>query len=89
MSIDNVPEDTVNKLIAGMSSAGDLSEIDREVERYEAFAKSGLTELSIRLFDDPMDGLELNRRARAAEIALVCGIPAKTAGGESPTRRLM
>jgi alkanesulfonate monooxygenase SsuD/methylene tetrahydromethanopterin reductase-like flavin-dependent oxidoreductase (luciferase family) len=57
--IDNVPEETVNKLIAGMSSAGDLGDIDREVERYQAFAKTGLTELSIRLFDDPMDGLKL------------------------------
>ena len=57
--IDNMPEVTVNKLIAGMSSAGDVDDIDREIERYQAFAKSGLTELSIRLFDDPMDGLKL------------------------------
>jgi alkanesulfonate monooxygenase SsuD/methylene tetrahydromethanopterin reductase-like flavin-dependent oxidoreductase (luciferase family) len=57
--IDNVPEETVNKLIAGMSSAGGLDSIDAEIERYQAFAKSGLTELSIRLFDDPMDGLKL------------------------------
>jgi hypothetical protein len=57
--IDNVPEATVNKLIAGMSSAGDLSNIDAEVERYQAFARTGLTELSIRLFDDPMDGLRM------------------------------
>jgi hypothetical protein len=57
--IDNVPAETVNKLIAGMSSAGDLHDIDREVARYQAFAKTGLTELSIRLFDDPMDGLKL------------------------------
>ena len=57
--IDNVPEETVNKLIAGMSSAGDISNIDREVERYQGFARSGLTELCIRVFDDPMDGLKL------------------------------
>jgi hypothetical protein len=49
----------VNKLIAGMSSSGDHSDIDREVERYQRFAESGLTELSIRLFDDPVDGLKL------------------------------
>jgi 5,10-methylenetetrahydromethanopterin reductase len=57
--IDNVPEEIVNKLIAGMSSAGDLNDIAREVERYQQFAESGLTELSIRVFDDPMDGLKL------------------------------
>ena len=39
--IDNVPEETVNKLIAGMSSAGDLSAIDAEIERYKEFEKSG------------------------------------------------
>jgi alkanesulfonate monooxygenase SsuD/methylene tetrahydromethanopterin reductase-like flavin-dependent oxidoreductase (luciferase family) len=57
--IDNVPEETVNKLIAGMSSAGDLNDVDREMERFTAFAGSGLTELSVRLFDNPMDGLKL------------------------------
>ena len=42
-----------------MSSAGDPNDIDREIDRYQKFAKSGLTELSIRLFDDPADGLKL------------------------------
>ena len=50
---------SVNRLIAGMASAGDLSDIDREIERYKEFAEGGLTELSIRLFDDPMDGLRM------------------------------
>ena len=49
----------MNDLIAGMSSAGDLSAMDREIERYQGFKTSGLTELSLRLFDDPMDGLKL------------------------------
>jgi len=55
--IDGVPEDLVDRLIAGMSSAGDFGDIDRELERYRQFEKSGLTELSLRLFDDPMEGL--------------------------------
>jgi len=57
--IDNVPETVVNDLIAGMSSAGDLNAMDREIERYRGFKASGLTELSLRLFDDPTDGLKL------------------------------
>ena len=57
--IEGIPEDIINRLIAGMSSAGDLSAIDHEVERYQELAKSGLTELDLRLFDDPMDGLKL------------------------------
>ena len=55
----SVPEDLVNRLIAGMSSAGGPDAIDREIERYKAFAANGLTELAIRLFDDPMDSLKL------------------------------
>ena len=57
--IDGVPEDLVNRLIAGMSSAGGLDRLDAELERVRQFADSGLTELSLRLFDDPMAGLEL------------------------------
>jgi len=57
--IDNVPEDIVNKLITGMSSAGGLDAIDGEIDRYKRFEQAGLTELCIRLFDDPMDGLKL------------------------------
>jgi hypothetical protein len=58
-NIEGVPDELVSRLIAGMSSAGDFSDIEKELDRYQSFAKSGLTELSIRLFDDPMDGLKM------------------------------
>ena len=54
-----MPDDIINRLIAGMSSAGDMTDIDREIDRYKQFSESGLTELSIRLFDNPMDGLKM------------------------------
>ncbi len=57
--IDNISDDIANQLIAGMSSAGSLDAIDGEIERYKQFEQAGLTELSIRLFDDPMDSLKL------------------------------
>ncbi len=57
--IDGLPEPIVNRLIHGMSSAGDLHDIDAEIERYQQFARSGVTELCIRLFDDPMESLKL------------------------------
>jgi hypothetical protein len=50
---------TTSRMIMGMSSAGDMNDIDREIERYKLFAASGLTELSIRLFADPWDGLKM------------------------------
>ena len=57
--IKGVSEDLVQRLIDEVSSAGDLDAIDREVERYREFAKAGLTDLALRVFDDPMDALKI------------------------------
>jgi hypothetical protein len=53
--IKGVPEYLVNHLISEISSAGDFDDIDREVARYREFEKAGLTDLALRVFDDPMD----------------------------------
>ena len=58
-NIEGVPEDIVNRLIAGLSSAGDLNDMEAELDRYQQMRDGGLTELSLRLHDDPMEGLEL------------------------------
>jgi alkanesulfonate monooxygenase SsuD/methylene tetrahydromethanopterin reductase-like flavin-dependent oxidoreductase (luciferase family) len=57
--IPSVPNELLERLIHGMASAGDFNDIDREIERYKLFSDGGLTELSIRLFDNPMDGLKM------------------------------
>ena len=57
--IENVPESLVNKLIDDLCSAGDVNDIDRELERFKKFKAGGMTDLSIRLFDDPMNGLKM------------------------------
>ena len=57
--IEGIPDEMLQRLISGMSSAGDMSAIDGELERYKAMAAGGLTELDLRLFDDPMDGLKM------------------------------
>jgi 5,10-methylenetetrahydromethanopterin reductase len=58
-NIEGVPEDIVNRLIAGLSSAGDMNDLDAELERFRQMKAGGLTELSLRLHDDPMDALKL------------------------------
>jgi alkanesulfonate monooxygenase SsuD/methylene tetrahydromethanopterin reductase-like flavin-dependent oxidoreductase (luciferase family) len=58
-NIEGVPEDLVNRLIAGLSSAGDMTNLDAELERFREMKAGGLTELSLRLHDDPMDALKL------------------------------
>jgi alkanesulfonate monooxygenase SsuD/methylene tetrahydromethanopterin reductase-like flavin-dependent oxidoreductase (luciferase family) len=58
-NIEGVPEDLVNRLIAGLSSAGGLDNMEVELDRFRQFRDGGLTELSLRLHDDPMDALKL------------------------------
>jgi 5,10-methylenetetrahydromethanopterin reductase len=57
--IDGVPPDLVSRLIAGLSSAGGLDDVDGELERYRAFAQAGLTELALRVHDEPMAALKI------------------------------
>ena len=57
--IDGVPPDLVSRLIEGLSSAGGLDELDKEIERYQGFASTGLTELSLRVHDEPMEALKI------------------------------
>ena len=56
--IKGVSEDLVQRLIDEVSSAGDFDDIDREIERYREFEKAGLTDLALRVFDDPMGAVK-------------------------------
>jgi 5,10-methylenetetrahydromethanopterin reductase len=57
--IKGVPEYLVQHLIDEVSSSGDFHDIEREVERFREFEKSGLTDLALRIFDDPMGNLKV------------------------------
>jgi 5,10-methylenetetrahydromethanopterin reductase len=57
--INGVPEELVNRLIAACSSAGGVDAIDTQIERFRVFEQAGVTDLAIRLFDDPADSLKL------------------------------
>jgi 5,10-methylenetetrahydromethanopterin reductase len=57
--IRGVPPALVEKLIDNFTCAGDLSTIDRHVATLKRFADSGLTEIALRLHDDPMDGIRM------------------------------
>jgi 5,10-methylenetetrahydromethanopterin reductase len=58
-SIDGAPDHIVNALIDGLSSTGDVGDLDREIERFKEFKSLGLTELAIRVHDDPVDSIKL------------------------------
>jgi alkanesulfonate monooxygenase SsuD/methylene tetrahydromethanopterin reductase-like flavin-dependent oxidoreductase (luciferase family) len=57
--IKGIPPDLVQRLIDEVSSAGDYADIEREVERYRAFERAGLTDLALRVFDEPMKAIEV------------------------------
>jgi alkanesulfonate monooxygenase SsuD/methylene tetrahydromethanopterin reductase-like flavin-dependent oxidoreductase (luciferase family) len=59
--IKGVPPELVQRLIDACSSSGDYGDIDREVERYRAMARAGLTDLALRVFEQPFEALRTIR----------------------------
>ena len=57
--IKGVPPDLVQRLIDQICSAGDLGDIDREVERFRQMERAGVTDLAIRVFDEPFEALQI------------------------------
>lgn len=57
--IKGLPESIPNRLCEYFTSTGGLEDLDREIERFRLFARAGLTEVALRLHDDPMDGLRI------------------------------
>jgi 5,10-methylenetetrahydromethanopterin reductase len=57
--IENVPEALVRKMIDGIAFAGGLDAIDQAVETLRSFAAAGLTEIALRVHDDPAAAIRL------------------------------
>lgn len=57
--IENVPDALVTKMIRNISFAGGLDQIEPAIETLKAFAAAGLTEIAIRVHDDPADAIRL------------------------------
>ena len=51
--IEGVPESILKKIVDEGVSASPLAEIDREIERLRQFARAGLNEIALCLYDDP------------------------------------
>jgi len=57
--IEGVPEHIVSALVEGLSCAGDLSDLDRHIERLGKYADAGFTEVALRIHDDPADSIRM------------------------------
>ncbi|RLA26168.1 MAG: hypothetical protein DRR11_20165 [Gammaproteobacteria bacterium] len=57
--IKDVPQRIIDELIDGISTAGDLTEMDKHIARLQEFKDAGLDELALRLHDDPAEAIEI------------------------------
>lgn len=57
--VAGVSKEISNKMAVGLTSTGGLEDLDRELERFKAFGRAGLTEIALRLHADPMDALKI------------------------------
>ena len=57
--IENVPDELVRKMIDNISFVGGLDAIEDAVATLQAFASAGLTEIALRVHDDPADAIRL------------------------------
>jgi len=57
--IENVPETLVDKMVENISFVGGLDRIDEAIETLRAFEDAGLTEIALRVHDDPADAVRL------------------------------
>jgi hypothetical protein len=57
--IEGVPERIIDQLIDNLTSTASVDEIDKEIERLRAFAKAGLTEIALRIYEEPEATIKL------------------------------
>lgn len=57
--IEGVPEGIVQKLVERCTSAASLAGLDREIERLRDFERAGLTEIALRIYENPADTIRL------------------------------
>ncbi len=61
--IEGVPQELADYVIGSVCSTGDHGDIDRELERYRAYADAGFTDLVLKIFDEPMAAVKtISRR---------------------------
>jgi 5,10-methylenetetrahydromethanopterin reductase len=57
--IENVPDALVTKMVRNISFVGGLDQIEPAIETLKGFAAAGLTEIALRVHDDPAEAIRL------------------------------
>lgn len=58
-NIEGVPAEIVSKLVQRCTSACAIADLDQEIERLQQFAAAGLTEIALRIYEDPAATIRL------------------------------
>jgi 5,10-methylenetetrahydromethanopterin reductase len=57
--IEGVPDAIVDRIVAACTSASSIADLDQEIERLQRFQEAGLTEIALRVYDDPAASIRL------------------------------
>jgi hypothetical protein len=52
-AIEGIPAGIMERFVDGATSASGVDRLDHEIERLRQFRKNGLTEISLRIYDNP------------------------------------
>jgi len=66
--IDGIPDAIIDKLIEELTFTGSIGEIDRLADRLARFRDAGVTEMSLRLYDNPAGSIRLVSEAIGPEL---------------------
>jgi len=57
--IKGVPDEIVTKLVERTTSASSVANLDKEIDRLRQFEQAGLTEIALRIYENPADSIRL------------------------------
>ncbi len=57
-AIEGVPDRIVDQLIEHITLTGDVSELDKQIDKLKQFKVAGFTEFGLRIYDDPADTIK-------------------------------
>ena len=57
--IEDVPERIIETLVENLTSCAALDDLDKEIERLRRFRKAGLTEIALRIYDEPAETIRI------------------------------
>jgi len=57
--IEGVPDAIVDRIVDACTSASSVADLDHEIERLQQFKSAGLTEIALRIYDDPAASIRL------------------------------